>query len=151
MEILQSKKSTEERRLAQIPRIDQNVTTAFWSLACISSCVVDVVLRFFAGGCLVCLFAVIGEVLEPKSFAGLFGAAPSIALASLSLTIATKGTHYAALECRSMAIGAVAFGLYAAAVTWLLARRRVSAFTAAFGGLSLWFVLALGLWAVLLH
>jgi hypothetical protein len=46
---------------------------------------VDYALRSLIGGLVVSLFAVIGDVLRPKSFAGLFGAAPSIALATLGL------------------------------------------------------------------
>jgi hypothetical protein len=45
----------------------------------------DYLLRFAAGGLIVSAFAVLGDVLRPKSFAGLFGAAPSVALATLSL------------------------------------------------------------------
>jgi hypothetical protein len=49
----------------------------------------------------------LGNILKPKSFAGLFGATPSIALATLALTIATEGSWYAALEAReSTCIGA---------------------------------------------
>jgi len=40
--------------------------------------------RFIVGGLLVSFFAVIGDGLKPKSFAGLFGAAPSVALATLA-------------------------------------------------------------------
>ena len=36
------------------------------------------------------LFAILGDPLKPKSFAGLFGAAPSVALATLGLTIVTN-------------------------------------------------------------
>jgi hypothetical protein len=39
----------------------------------------EYMIRFLAGGVIVSLFAMIGDVLRPKSFAGLFGAAPSIA------------------------------------------------------------------------
>ena len=39
--------------------------------------------RFLMGGMIVSLFASLGDVLKPKSFAGLFGAAPSVALATL--------------------------------------------------------------------
>jgi hypothetical protein len=38
---------------------------------------------FLAGGVAVAAFAALGDTLRPKSFAGLFGAAPSIALATL--------------------------------------------------------------------
>jgi hypothetical protein len=43
-----------------------------------------------AGGIAVSAFAVLGDSLRPKSFARLFGAAPSIALATL-LTACRKG------------------------------------------------------------
>jgi hypothetical protein len=51
----------------------------------------DLILRFVIGGIVVSAFAALGDVLKPKSFAGLFGAAPSIALATLGLTIAANG------------------------------------------------------------
>jgi hypothetical protein len=38
----------------------------------------EYVIRFLAGGLVVSLFAVAGDVLRPKSFAGLFGAAPPL-------------------------------------------------------------------------
>lgn len=69
--------------------------------------------RFRVGGVVVSVFAVLGDVLKPKSFAGLFGAAPSVALATLGLTIATNGKMYAPGECRSMIVGAGAFLIYA--------------------------------------
>ena len=42
----------------------------------------------------------LGDVLKPRSFAGLFGAAPSMAIATLSLTILNEGS-YTAAESRS--------------------------------------------------
>ncbi len=48
------------------------------------------IIRFVVGGIIVSLFAALGDVLGPKSFAGLFGAAPSIALATVALTIRQK-------------------------------------------------------------
>ena len=50
----------------------------------------EILLRFIIGGVVVSIFAALGEVLRPKSFAGLFGAAPSIALATLGLTIGSR-------------------------------------------------------------
>jgi hypothetical protein len=38
------------------------------------------IFRFIVGGVIVSLFAGLGGVLKPKSFAGLFGAASSVAL-----------------------------------------------------------------------
>jgi hypothetical protein len=51
----------------------------------------DLILRFVIGGAVVSAFAALGDVLKPKSLAGLFGAAPSIALATLGLTISANG------------------------------------------------------------
>ena len=45
---------------------------------------------------MVSAFAMLGDVLKPKSFAGLFGAAPSVALATLGIAIYQHGESYAA-------------------------------------------------------
>jgi len=45
-----------------------------------------ILLRFLIGGLVVSVFAVISDIVKPKSFAGLFGAAPSVALATIGLT-----------------------------------------------------------------
>jgi uncharacterized membrane protein (GlpM family) len=51
----------------------------------------EIVIRFLIGGLVVSIFAMISDALRPKSFAGLFGAAPSIALATLGLTSQKMG------------------------------------------------------------
>jgi hypothetical protein len=56
-----------------------------------SSETADLVIRFFVGGVVVSVFAALAEIFRPKSFAGLFGAAPSIALATVGITIAHHG------------------------------------------------------------
>ncbi len=71
----------------------------------------EFVLRFLIGGAVISAFALVGDVLRPKSFAGLFGAAPSIALATVGMTIAHHCKGYAATEGRSMVLGAIAFCL----------------------------------------
>ncbi len=101
----------------------------------------ELFLRFAVGGILVSAFAVLGDMFKPKSFAGLFGAAPSVALATLALTIAGEGSAYAAMEARSMIAGAIAFCLYACGVSYLLMRYRFRVFVIA----SLLIVLWLGL------
>src|ERR1051326_5094347 len=82
----------------------------------------QILARFLVGGAVVSLFAIIGDLLRPKSFAGIFGAAPSVALATLGLTVATHGGAYAALEGRSMMVGAVALLVYSAVLARLLLR-----------------------------
>lgn len=74
-------------------------------------------------------FAALGDMLKPKSFAGLFGAAPYIALATLGLTIAANGKMYAATEARSMIAGTLVFFLYAwlcvsSALWWIRKKHR---------------------------
>jgi len=105
----------------------------------------DYILRFLAGGLIVSAFAILGDVLRPKSFAGLFGAAPSVALATLTLGIINQGVSYVAAEGRSMVLGAIAFLLYGFVVCQLLMRFRISALAATGSALALWFAAAFGL------
>ncbi len=109
----------------------------------------DLVLRFLIGGAVVSVFAMAGDLFKPRSFAGLFGAAPSVALATLALTASHEGPAYAAAECRSMMIGAVALGLYAWVVCRLLMRWNVEPLRAALYGIGIWFAAAFGIWAFL--
>ena len=51
----------------------------------------ELVIRVVAGGVVVSVFALAGDILKPKKFAGLFGAAPSVALATLILTETKDG------------------------------------------------------------
>jgi uncharacterized membrane protein (GlpM family) len=111
----------------------------------------QLVFRFIVGGLIVSFFAVLGDALKPKSFAGLFGAAPSVALATLGLTILSDGKAYAALEVRSMIIGAVAFLVYCYACMRVMARRRLSAAPVTIALLTLWLACAVGGWFVLLR
>ena len=69
----------------------------------------EILLRVVLGGVVVSEFAILGNVLKPKSFAGLFGAAPSVALATLTLPVVQHGKVYASVEARSMILGALAF------------------------------------------
>ena len=111
----------------------------------------DLILRFAAGGLVVSLFAVLGDVLKPKSFAGLFGAAPSVALATLGLTILANGKLYAATEARSMIGGAAAFCLYASLSSWLMTRYRLPAATVTIPALGVWLACSLSIWLLVLR
>lgn len=104
----------------------------------------DLLLRFVIGGFVVSAFAVLGDILRPKSFAGLFGAAPSIALSTLAIALFNEGASYAAIEGRSMMIGSIAFCLYAALVCYLLQRSRLHALSATGLALIGWLTVALG-------
>ena len=82
----------------------------------------QILIRFLIGGAVVSGFALLGDLLKPKSFAGLFGAAPSVALATLALTVMKDGSTYAAVEARSMVSGALAFLIYAWVASWTMMR-----------------------------
>ena len=88
---------------------------------------------------------VAGDVLRPKSFAGLFGAAPSVALATLTLAFWKHGGGYVATEGRSMIIGAISLAVYSFLVCQLLMRLRCSALTATAVATVAWLVIAVGL------
>lgn len=60
------------------------------------------------GGIFVVLFALVGEVVRPKRLSGLFGAAPSVALGSLTVIALTDGTARAVVDLRGMMLGAAA-------------------------------------------
>jgi len=107
---------------------------------------IEMLIRFLVGGAVVSLFALIGDLLKPKSFAGLFGAAPSIALATLGLTVVTKGASYGAVEARSMMAGALAFFFYASFASWVMMRHNFKALAVTLGAMPLWFAVAFGLW-----
>jgi hypothetical protein len=111
----------------------------------------DLVFRFIVGGLVVAFFAVIGDGLKPKSFAGLFGAAPSVAFATLSLAVLKDGKAYAALEARSMILGAVAFLVYSWLCMRVLAKAKAGAGTVTIVSLVLWLACAISSWAVLLR
>jgi hypothetical protein len=107
-------------------------------------------LKFFIGGLVVSCFAFIGDVLKPKSFAGLFAAAPSVALASLGLAILKYGGDYASIEGRSMVAGAVGLLVYSHFTAWLLLCSKWHALAASLCSLIVWFAVTFGLWFVTL-
>ena len=111
----------------------------------------EIVIRFLIGGAVVSAFAVLGDLFRPKSFAGIFSAAPSVALATLALTAMKETSPYVALEGRSMLLGAIALAAYSQLTSWLLMRRQWTSLKAALASLLVWFAIAFGLWAALLR
>jgi hypothetical protein len=101
--------------------------------------------RFLAGGLAVVAFAALGDILRPKSFAGLFGAAPSIALATLVITIMQNGASFAAMEGQSMIFGAFALAAYCWTVCVLLKRFELLSRTATAAAFVVWLGVAFGL------
>ena len=96
-------------------------------------------------------FATLGDLFKPKSFAGLFGAAPSVALATLGMAVVTNGRLYAATEARSMMGGAVALVVYTLCVSRILMQYERGALVATTALIPLWLVTALAVWLIFLR
>jgi hypothetical protein len=111
----------------------------------------ELLIRFLVGGTVVSAFALIGDVVRPKSFAGIFGAAPSVALATLALTLYKQGAPYAATEARSMIVGAFAMLIYTWMSSRVMWRSRASVATVTIAGLTCWLVIALLGWFLFLR
>jgi uncharacterized membrane protein (GlpM family) len=106
----------------------------------------EYVVRFLVGGAMVSAFAMLGDVLRPKSFAGLFGTAPSVALATLGIAVYQHGAPYAGSQSLSMMAGAIALAIYSVVVCHLLVRTRLRAAPATLLSLVVWLIAAFGLW-----
>jgi uncharacterized membrane protein (GlpM family) len=104
-------------------------------------------LKALAGGLLVVAFSLLAEAVQPKRFAGVFSAAPAIALASLLLTAYLKGTSMALAQTSGMLLGSAAMVVYCAFS--LFAVDRFRALLGSIGAWAAWFVVAGGLYLVL--
>ena len=109
----------------------------------------EMLVRAALGGVVVSSFALLGDVLKPKSFAGLFGAAPSVALATLGLAVHQHGPDYAHREAVSMVLGAIAFFVYASIASRLMMRKKWPALPVTGVALLVWLGLAFGMERVL--
>jgi uncharacterized membrane protein (GlpM family) len=110
--------------------------------------VAEVALKALTGGLLVLAFAAVSKVLKPERFAGVFSAAPSVALGSLAVTLVFTGTKDLAAIGAGMAVGAAAFVVYCLATAPLV--RRFGGWKGSAGALLIWVaVAAVGYSAVL--
>ncbi len=105
-------------------------------------------LKGVLGGLIVVLFSVVGEVLRPRSVAGVTSGAPSVAIASLSITALTMGAGAAASQSLGMIAGASAL------VVWCLCGldtiKRFGALKGSILATLVWLGVACALWAVAL-
>ena len=97
-------------------------------------------IKGLAGGLLVVAFALLSEATTPKRFAGLFSAAPAVALASLSVLLLDKGHHDAHQSAVGMLAGSAGMAAYAACAIPLL--RRLKASKTAVAALAPWVIVA---------
>jgi Protein of unknown function (DUF3147) len=102
-------------------------------------------LRFLLGGAIVSLFAGVAAAFQPKRFAGIFAAAPSVALVTLALAYLEHGGWYVATEGRSLSAGAVALFAYSSACVELTRRSRVPVGLGAALAWTVWLAVAFGL------
>ena len=109
-----------------------------------------ILIRFIIGGISVSTFAVLGDLFKPKSFAGLFGAAPSVALATLALSVMAEGRDNAAIQTTSMMLSCVALFCYSSCVSSTMMHRPLRTIWATLLFLPVWVVVSFGLWSILL-
>lgn len=100
----------------------------------------EVAAKTLLGGAVVVAFALLAETLSPKRFAGVFAAAPSVALASLAMTGAFDGSSSARRACLGMVAGALGFVVYALVAP--RAMRRLGPLRGSVTALAGWFVVA---------
>ncbi|GII87874.1 hypothetical protein Ssi03_58640 [Sphaerisporangium siamense] len=102
-------------------------------------------LRGLFGGLLVTAFALLGEMVSPKRFAGIFAAGPAVALAGMSITVLHAGSRPLADSALGMIVGSAALVVYCALAVPLVGRLGAVAGSAAAVGV--WLAVAgLGWW-----
>jgi hypothetical protein len=110
---------------------------------------VILVAKALIGGTVVCAFAAVGEFLRPRGLAGIFAAAPSVALASLAVTSIATGAGSATNQATAMVAGAAALLVYCLA--GIESVKRFGGMRGATAAMIPWLAVAIGLWAVVLR
>lgn len=111
--------------------------------------VLELALKALAGGGLVLVFSAISEVVRPKLLAGVFAAAPAVALAGLLLTVLFKSAHDAYQNSMGMVAGGIAIACYSTLVTWQF--RNSAALRASLLVLPAWFAVAFTIYLLALR
>jgi Protein of unknown function (DUF3147) len=105
--------------------------------------------RVVAGGALVVAFSMLADMLKPKMFAGLFGAAPSVATAGLLVSGLAMGPARDARFATGMIAGAIGLVVYSAAAA--LAVKHIGAVAGSAVAWVAWLVPAAGIYLVWLR
>jgi uncharacterized membrane protein (GlpM family) len=108
----------------------------------------QILVRIILGGLVVAAFAVVGDVLKPKRFAGLFGAAPAVALATLALTFMEKDAQTVSTMGQSMVAGAAGFLAYSIAVGFVEDHVDLPGWLLAGGSWLVWFAVSFAVWGL---
>ena len=109
----------------------------------------EIAIRVVLGGIIVSAFAVVGEILAPKTFAGIFSAAPSVALVTLGLAFASHGPSLVETECRTMMIGAAGFVAYSSAAAAVVRRPEVPVWLGAGVCWGVWLLVSFIAWRII--
>jgi len=112
------------------------------------SALLVLVVKALAAGTLVCAFAAIGELLRPRGLAGIFAAAPSVALASLAITTMATGAGSAVSQATAMVAGSAA--LVVCCLVGIESVKRLGALRGSIAATVPWLAVAIGLWVVVL-
>ena len=111
--------------------------------------IASLLLKAVIGGVLVVLFSCVGESIKPRRLAGIASAAPSIALASLAITLVVSGGASARNLSVGMTTGAIAL------IAWCLvaahAVKRYGALKGSAAATGVWCLVAFTLWAAALR
>ena len=108
-----------------------------------------VVIKAFVGGTAVVAFAALSELLRPRGLAGIFAAAPSIALASLIVAIVVTGANSAAAQAMGMIAGAAA--LVVASLVGIESVKRLGALRGSLAAVTVWLLVGVSLGALFLR
>jgi hypothetical protein len=108
-----------------------------------------IALKALVGGTAVVAFAALGEVLRPRGLAGMFAAAPSVALAGLAVTSVASGSSSATAQAVGMVAGAVA--LVVACLVGIESVKRLGALRGSLGAVAVWLLVGLSLGSLVLR
>jgi hypothetical protein len=103
-------------------------------------------LKALIGGVAVVAFSLLGQAGHPKRFSGLFAAAPSVALASLAMTVVSRGSDATVSYAQGMLIGSA--GMLAYCLVSLVLIERLHALLGSILAWLAWFAIAGGLYVV---
>jgi uncharacterized membrane protein (GlpM family) len=85
----------------------------------------ELLYRFLVGGVGVSFFAAVGSAFEPKTFAGLFGSAPSIAIVSLAMAFHAHDSEHVRQLATAMLAGSVALFAYGLLCVWVAKSKHI--------------------------
>lgn len=103
-------------------------------------------MRFALGAVAVSLFSALAELFKPKTFSGILGAAPAVALVSLGLTFEQRGAEVVRDHALGMICGGIGFLAYACACVFTTAKTRLPVWGGAAICWTVWFLVAATAW-----